>query len=133
MEIRNNFSNSFAIKKTSFLNEVRPDNLQMNTTYANSQASSSAARAYATPQISFGNKYDKLIQEIKSKSPGKIHLSFDEGANILERFGFHSKGNNGSSHIQFSKEEHPPILIVKPHGGHNCLAACDVKKIQALC
>ena len=83
--------------------------------YVSSNASL-AARAYATPQINFQGRYDKILLELLSDKPSKnIQLSLKETTSLLERFGFKLDRINGSHH-QFTKKGTPRITVATHNG-----------------
>lgn len=131
MEIRNDLL-PLQVNYNSSLNErhaVVPQMPSFHSNYMSSEASM-ASRAYAAPQMSFGNKWNKVISELQSSRPDKIKLSFEEISTLLERMGFISRGGHGGSHIVFVKQGINPILIVKPHGHHSYVDSHDVRKVQ---
>ncbi len=57
---------------------------------------------------------EKLIQRLRSKPKD---FTFDEAETLLGYFAYHrtNKGKNSGSRVMFVSEEHPPILLRKPH------------------
>lgn len=89
-----------------------------------------AARAYATPQINFQGKWDKLLGELKSpKQSNKIKMSFEEASKFLERLGFSQRGGKGS-HCNFVKDGWKPITIARPHDGHNTVKPYIIDELK---
>ena len=75
-----------------------------------------AARAYATPQINFQGRYDKILLELLSDKPSKnIQLSLKETTSLLERLGFNLDRIKGSHH-QFTKKGASRITIATHNG-----------------
>lgn len=78
-----------------------------------SSEASLASRAYAAPQVNFGNQWDKAIKEILSKPANKIHLSPKEYENLLEHIpgvNVVKKANGGSHHKAKVKGERRPFV-----------------------
>lgn len=57
---------------------------------------------------------DKLIERLKSRPKT---FSFDDAESLLKYLGYvrSNKGKTSGSRIMFVSDEHPPILMHKPH------------------
>lgn len=57
---------------------------------------------------------DKLIERLKSKPK---NFTFDDAESLLRYLGYtrSNKGKTSGSRIMFISNEHPPILMHKPH------------------
>lgn len=57
---------------------------------------------------------DKLIERLKSKPK---NFTFDDAETLLRYLGYtrSNKGKTSGSRIMFISNEHPPILMHKPH------------------
>ena len=57
---------------------------------------------------------EKLIERLKAKPKT---FTFDDAESLLRYFGYtrSNKGRTRGSRIMFLSEEHPPILMHKPH------------------
>lgn len=57
---------------------------------------------------------DKLIERLKSKPKS---FTFDDAESLLRYLGYtrSNKGKTSGSRIMFISNEHPPILMHKPH------------------
>lgn len=70
---------------------------------------------------------DKLIKRLKSKPKD---FSFDEAETLLGYFGYKrsDKGRTSGSRVIFGSDEHPPILLRKPHP-KNILREYQIKQL----
>lgn len=57
---------------------------------------------------------DKLIERLKSKQK---NFTFDDAESLLKYLGYtrSNKGRTSGSRVMFISDEHPPILMHKPH------------------
>lgn len=57
---------------------------------------------------------EKLIERLKAKPKA---FTFDDAESLLRYFGYErsNKGRTSGSRIVFVSEQHPPILMHKPH------------------
>lgn len=103
--------------------------LQNSTEYMGSEISS-AIKAYAVSQVKFGNKWEKVLRDIKTKNPNDVQLNYDEIATLLERLGFVLRKATNSSHRIFSLSNNPPITVNKPHGKHKSVHPNTIRDIH---
>lgn len=75
-------------------------------------------------------KKDKLIMRLKAKPKD---FTFDEVESLLAYFGYarSDKGKTSGSRVLFKSNEHPPIMLHKPHPG-NELKAYQIKQLLSL-
>lgn len=75
-------------------------------------------------------KKDKLIKRLIGKSKD---FTFDEAESLLGYFAYErsDKGKTSGSRVMFWSQEHPPILLHKPHPG-NELKSYQVKQLLAI-
>ena len=139
MEI-NKIANLSAIKSAASGNqpycEAKTEQPQQ-TEFVSSPASQ-ASRAYASANIrnlkniNFEGKYEKLTQSIKeATSPSKVHLTFDEVSNLLERLGYKVEAGKGS-HCTVDIPNSRPLTVVRPHGGHKYVDPETIKDLKIL-
>ena len=59
-------------------------------------------------------KKDKLIKKLKSRPKD---FTFEEAQNLLEYLEYErsDKGKTSGSRVMFKSQDHPPILLHKPH------------------
>ena len=75
-------------------------------------------------------KKDKLIKKLKSKPK---NFTFDEAENLLGYLDYqrYDKGKTSGSRIIFKSDNHPAILLHKPHPNKE-LKAYQVKQLLTL-
>ena len=75
-------------------------------------------------------KKDKLIKRLIGKTKD---FTFDEAESLLGYFAYEcsDKGKTSGSRVMFWSQEHPPILLHKPHPG-NELKSYQVKQLLAI-
>lgn len=64
---------------------------------------------------------EKLIERLKSKPK---NFTFDEAESLLRYFSYRrsNKGKTSGSRVVFVSDEHPPVLLHKPHPRKELLA-----------